>query len=133
MTNKKGSRPRRSEFDAIFFYLTNANLLKKFQLLGCCQLCLLNLTPKILDFAKLFIRNAQNTRQSGWRHRSPNPRNMNIHILLRRAMSNIDRVLHHRKTILLQCFAELRCIFPLLFGCGWQIEKDKQPHNMIGI
>jgi hypothetical protein len=48
-------------------------------------------------------------------------------------MSDINRVLHHRKAILLQRFAELRSIFPLLFGIGWQIEKDKQPHNMIGI
>lgn len=35
--------------------------LKKLQLLGCCQLCLLNLTPKILYFAKLFVRDTQNT------------------------------------------------------------------------
>ena len=44
-----------------FLNLTNANILKKFQLLRRCELCSLNFSPKVLYFAILLIRDAQNT------------------------------------------------------------------------
>ena len=120
---------QRSAFDAIFSILPTTNVvkfhanvkrtLKKFQLLGSRKFCSFNLAPKVLYFAILLIGYAQNTCQSRWRHRGSNPRYMHIHILFRWAMTNINRVLHHRKAIFLQRFTKLGSRFTLLFRGGW--------------
>ena len=123
----------RSGFDAIFFYLTNANILKRFQLLGCCEFCSLNFSPKVLYFAILLIGYVQNTNLSRWWHRGSYSGYVDSHIFPRWAVAHINRVLHHRKTIFLQCLAKLGGIFAFLFRVGWQVEKYKQPHNMISI
>ena len=136
LANKKERKSgRRSVFDAIFLILPITNVmkyhanikrtLKKFQLLGCGEFCSFNFSPKVLYFAILLIGYAQNTGQSRWWHRCSNPRYMHIHILFRWAMTNINRVLHHRKAIFLQRFAKLGGGFTFLFRGGWQVEKDK--------
>ena len=131
--NKMGSKLPAKCVWCYFLSLTYANILKNFQLLRRCELCSLNFPPKVLYFAILLICDTQNTCQSRRRHWVSNPCYVYIHILLRWAMADIDRVLHHRKTIFLQCLTKLGCRLALLFSCGWQVKEYKEPHNMISI
>ena len=119
--------------NVVKFHANVKRTLKKFQLLGSRKFCSFNLAPKVLYFAILLIGYAQNTCQSRWRHRGSNPRYMHIHILLRWAMTNINRVLHHRKAVFFQRLPKLSSCLALLFSRGWQVKEYKEPHNMISI
>ena len=108
-------------------------LSEKFQLLRRFRLGTFAFAPEVQYIPVLFVRHRQNTRKSSRRHRSLNPLDVDLHILLRSTMTHIDWILHHREAVLLQRFAELCRMASFGLGIGRQIEKDKQPHNPIGI
>ena len=102
-----------------------AKYLKKLQLLRYIRFGPFDLPPEIHNITVLFVRHGKNTRISRRRHWSTHPIYMYPHILFRWTMPDINRILHHRKTILLQCLAELCGMTPLSLGIGRQIEKYK--------
>ena len=89
---------RRSGNDAILSFLY-ANVSKKFQLLRHVGLFPFDLAPEIANLAVLLVRDAQHAGIPRRRHRFAYPFDMYRHILLGCAMSYINRVLHHGKTV----------------------------------
>src|SRR5579883_530170 len=53
---------------------------------------------------------------------------MHLGVLNRGAVARIDRVLHHRKTVLDQILAEARISLSLSGGAGRQVEHGNDPH-----
>ena len=126
---------RRSEFDALFCISKNKDTVfsEKFQLLRHVRFCPFALAPEVENVSILFVCHRQNTRKSSRRHRPSNAIDVNLHVLFRGTMPDIHRILHHCEAVLFQRFAELCRMTPFCFGIGRQIEKDKQPHDPIGI
>ena len=111
-----------SRFDAVFPFC-KTNISKKFQLLRYFGTGAFDLAPEIQNLAVLFVRYAQDARHSGRRHRFADPPDMDLHIFLGDAVPDVDRVLHHRETVLFQCLAKLGRVAPFGFGMGRQVEK----------
>ncbi len=126
---------RRSEFDAFFCISKNKDTVfsEKFQLLRHVRFCPFALAPEVENVSILFVCHRQNTRKSSRRHRPSNAIDVNLHVFFRGTMPDIHRILHHCEAVLFQRFAELCRMTPFCFGIGRQIEKDKQPHDPIGI
>lgn len=126
---------RRSEFDALFCISKNKDTVfsEKFQLLRHVRFCPFALAPEVENVSILFVCHRQNTRKSSRRHRPSNAIDVNLHVFFRGTMPDIHRILHHCEAVLFQRFAELCRMTPFCFGIGRQIEKDKQPHDPIGI
>jgi len=102
-------------------------------LLRCFGPCAFNRTPEILHVAVLLVRNSQQAGEPRRRHRPAHPFHVHLQGLFRGAVAHVNRVLHHREAVLLQCLAKLRRVAPLGFGVGRQIEKNEQPHDPISI
>ena len=126
---------RRSVFDALFCISKNKDTVfsEKFQLLRHVRFCPFALAPEVENVSILFVCHRQNTRKSSRRHRPSNAIDVNLHVFFRGTMPDIHRILHHCEAVLFQRFAELCRMTPFCFGIGRQIEKDKQPHDPIGI
>lgn len=119
-----------------FFVFQRTNIAKYFRktpTAGAYRVWRVRFSPEIQNIAVLFVRYGQDARISRWRHRTPYPIDVNLHVLLRGAMPDINRKLHHRKTVFLQRLAELSRMAPLGLGIGRQIEENEQPHDPIGI
>ena len=126
---------RRSEFDVLFSISKNENtvFLEKFQLLRHIRLRPFTFAPEVENVSILFVCHRQNTCKSCRRHWPSNAIDVNLHVLFRGTMPDVHRILHHREAVFLQRLAELCRMTPFGFGIGRQIEKDKQPHDPIGI
>ena len=127
---------RRSRFDAFFRISKNEYSIyfsEKFKLLRGFGFGAFYFAPEVQDFSILFVRHAQHARISGRRHRFSYPVHMHEHVFFRGAMSDVNRILHHRKTVFLQCLAELGRMASFGFGLGREIEEYEQPHDSVGI
>ena len=113
---------RRSGNDAIISILF-ANVSKKFQLLRHVGLFPFDLAPEIANLAVLLVRDAQHAGVPRRRHRFAYPFDMYRHILLGCAMSYINRVLHHGKTVFLQRLAKQSRMTSLGLCIGRQVEE----------
>lgn len=113
---------RRSGNDAILSILY-ANVSKKFQLLRHVGLFPFDLAPEIANLAVLLVRDAQHAGVPRRRHRFAYPFDMYRHILLGCAMSYINRVLHHGKTVFLQRLAKQSRMTSLGLCIGRQVEE----------
>lgn len=117
----------------LYFQEQRYCFLEKFQLLRHVRFCPFALAPEVENVSILFVCHRQNTRKSSRRHRPSNAIDVNLHVFFRGTMPDIHRILHHCEAVLFQRFAELCRMTPFCFGIGRQIEKDKQPHDPIGI
>jgi len=84
---------------------------------------------KTLHSAKLLVSDLQDTNGSEGRKGIPCPLDVDFGILLAGARANVDRVLHHLKSIFQEVFPKLGRAFPLGFGSNWQIKENPNPHR----
>ena len=105
--------------------------LKQFQLLPWCVSSLGCCILENFDFSKLFVGYASDANISKSRKKRFHSLDMGYCILMASAMSDINGELKHSKAIIQQFFTKDRIAFLFLLCFGWQIKKDKHPHNSI--
>ncbi len=106
-------------------------ILKKLELLGCFGALAFRESTKKLHHPKLLVRQGENDDLTLGGQESFHAFNMYFGVFAAAAMAHINGILHHGKAILLQVFPELRVVFPVGFGFGWQIKKNEYPQNLI--
>ena len=121
--------------------LSATKISKNFELDGLADIFFINLafahalwlSPKVVDVAILLVGDTEQADLARFGQHSLDTLDMHRQALVRSAVANVDRVLHHGKPVLLQVLSEKGGSLHLLLGGDGQVEKHKEPHDVIGV